>query len=58
MNINKLNYDYEMEYFQLFYASGNEYGLATNARNVGLKIYNIGTTSFSYKGATFVPFSE
>ena len=53
-----LNYDYEMEYFQLFYASGDEYGLATNARNVGLKIYNIGTTSFSYNGATFVPFSE
>lgn len=53
----RLNYDYEMEYFQLFYASGDEYGLATNARNVGLKIYNIGTTSFSYNDATFVPFS-
>lgn len=54
----RLNYDYELEYFQLFYASGDSYGLSSTAKNVGLKIYNIGTTSFSYNDATFVPFSE
>lgn len=53
----RLNYDYEMEYFQLFYASGDSYGQSLTAKNVGLKIYNIGTTSFSYNDATFVPFS-